>query len=226
MKLQAHDPAEYLAGDGVIDLSHPSIKGLASSLRAEHGDDTSFARAAFEYAPDVVRHSWDVQDPRVTLTASETLREGVGLCFAKAHLLTALLRTQGIPSGLCYQRLTDDGSAFTVHGLVAVYLEGCWHRQDPRGNKPGVDAQFSLTTEQLAWPVATELGEQDYPQLLVSPHPDVVAALRGATDAFALSRGGLPSHLEPEFAGQRKRDRFYRSVTGQRSVTGHVDLES
>jgi len=50
LKLQALAPADYLAGDEVIDLSHPSIKGLASSLRAEHGDDTSFARAAFEYA--------------------------------------------------------------------------------------------------------------------------------------------------------------------------------
>jgi transglutaminase-like putative cysteine protease len=135
VKLQAVAPAEYLAGDEFIDLSHPSIRRLAGSLRAEHPDDESFARAAFEYARDGVRHSWDVQDPRVTLSASETLREGVGLCFAKAHLLTALLRAERIPAGLCYQRLTDDGSTFTVHGLVAVHLQGNWHRQDPRGNK-------------------------------------------------------------------------------------------
>jgi transglutaminase-like putative cysteine protease len=195
MKLQARTPTEYLIGDEVIDLPHPSIRQLANALRAEHPDDVSFAKAAFEYVRDGVRHSWDVQDPRVTLSASQTLREGIGLCFAKAHLLAALLRTEGIPTGLCYQRLTDDGSSFYVHGLVAVHLEGSWHRQDPRGNKPGIDAQFSLTTEQLAWPAATELGEHDYPQLLVSPHPDFVRALRGATDAMALCRGGLPSHL-------------------------------
>jgi len=101
LRLQASAPAEYLTGDEVIDLFHPSIRQLAGTLRAEHGDDLLFARAAFEYARDGVRHSWDVQDPRVTLSASETLREGVGLCFAKAHLLTALLRTEGIPTGLC-----------------------------------------------------------------------------------------------------------------------------
>jgi transglutaminase-like putative cysteine protease len=202
LELQGPAPAQYLAGDEVVDLSHPSIRHFAGTLRAEHADDVSFARAAFEYARDGVHHSWDVQDPRVTLSASETLREGVGLCFAKAHLLAALLRTEGIPTGLCYQRLTDDGSSFYVHGLVAVHLQGSWHRQDPRGNKPGVDAQFSLTTEQLARAVATELGEHDYPQLLVNPHPDVVRALQGATDALALCRGGLPSRLEPEFAGQ------------------------
>jgi transglutaminase-like putative cysteine protease len=144
---------------------------------------------------DGVRHSWDAQDRRVTLSASETLRVGVGLCFAKAHLLAGLLRAEGIPTGLCYQRLTEDGSSFVVHGLVAVHLQGRWHRQDPRGNKPGVDAQFSLTTEQLAWSVRTDQRERDYVQLLVSPHPDVVRALRDATDILALCRGGLPSHL-------------------------------
>ena len=69
------------------------------------------------------------------------------------------------------------------------------YRQDPCGNRPGVDAQFSLTTEQLAWSVRTELGERNYPQLLVSPHPEVVQALSDATDILSLCRGGLPSHL-------------------------------
>jgi transglutaminase-like putative cysteine protease len=195
VKLQAHAPAAYLVGCEVIDLSHPSIKQFAATLRAEHTNDVSFAQAAFEHVRDGVRHSWDAQNRRVTLSASETLRVGVGLCFAKAHLLAGLLRAEGIPTGLCYQRLTEDGSSFVVHGLVAVHLQGRWHRQDPRGNKPGVDAQFSLTTEQLAWPVRTDQGERDYAQLLVRPHPEVVRALRDATDILALCRGGLPSHL-------------------------------
>jgi len=195
VKLRGDDPATYLVGDEIVDLSHPSITQRAATLRAEHADDLSFAQAAFELARDGVRHSWDAQDPQVTLSASETLSEGVGLCFSKAHLLAGLLRAEGIPTGLCYQRLTDDGSSHVLHGLVAVYLQGSWHRQDPRGNKPGVDAQFSLTTEQLAWPVRAELGERDYPQLLVNPHPGVVRALRDATDALELCRGGLPSHL-------------------------------
>jgi transglutaminase-like putative cysteine protease len=195
VKLQAHAPGAYLVGNEVIDLDHHSIRQFAATLRAEHPDDMTFAQAAFEYARDEVLHSWDAQDLRVTLSASETLREGVGLCFAKTHLLAGLLRAEGIPTGLCYQRLTDDSSSYVLHGLVAVYLQGRWHRQDPRGNKPGVNAQFSLTTEQLAWPVRTELGECDYPQLLVNPHPDIVRALQGATDVLALCRRGLPSHL-------------------------------
>ncbi len=123
------------------------------------------------------------------------LREGVGLCFGKAHLLTALLRAQGVPAGLCYQRLTDDGHAFDLHGLVAVHLSGACHRQDPCGNKPGVDAQFSPDSEQLAWPVRPELGERDYPHVLAWPAPRVISALQAADDMLALCGGGLPSEL-------------------------------
>jgi transglutaminase-like putative cysteine protease len=195
MQLEAYDPSSYLGADAVIDLGHPTIRQLAAMLRAEHSGDVPFAEAAFEYARDSVRHSWDVQDPRVTVSASDALRDRVGLCFAKAHLLTALLRSEGIPAGLCYQRLSDGGSSFVLHGLVAVHLRGSWHRQDPRGNKPGVNAQFSLTTEQLAWPVRGELGEHDYAEVLVSPHPAVVRALSDATDVLELCRGGLPSQM-------------------------------
>jgi transglutaminase-like putative cysteine protease len=100
-----------------------------------------------------------------------------------------------VPAGLCYQRLTDDGARFEVHGLAAVFLKDAWRRVDPRGNKPGVDAQFSLDAEQLAWPTRAELGEVDYPDVLVQPHPAVVSAFTQATDMLELCAGGLPCAL-------------------------------
>lgn len=184
----------------MIDHDEPSVSALASRLREGRSADASFAKAAFEFVRDEVAHSWDVQDRRVTLSASQTLNEGVGLCFSKAHLLAAVLRSQGVPAGLGYQRLTDDGRHFDLHGLVAVFLDGAWHRQDPRGNKPGVDAQFSLGEEQLAWPVRPELGERDYAQVFVHPHPSVVAAFSNATDMLDLCNSGLPSSLGPDDA--------------------------
>jgi transglutaminase-like putative cysteine protease len=195
MLLSASDPDAYLASDAVLDFRHPAVAALAEALRRDHPGETAFASAAFEYVRDEVGHCLDVQDPRVTLSASDTLREGVGLCFSKTHLLAALLRARGIPAGLCYQRLTDDGTVFTLHGLIAVHLGGTWHRQDPRGNKPGVDAQFSLSREQLAWQVRPALGECDYPDVLVRPHPAVVAALTEATDMLDLCREGLPAEI-------------------------------
>jgi transglutaminase-like putative cysteine protease len=92
--------SEYLAEDDVVDVSHPEISALAARLRRDNPGTTDFARAAFTYARDEVAHSMDIGDPRVTVKASEVLREGVGLCFSKAHLLTALLRAGGVPAGL------------------------------------------------------------------------------------------------------------------------------
>lgn len=196
MDLIVQDPDNYLASDEVIDSGHPEVSALAAELRATNRDNVAYAQAAFEWVRDNVSHSFDVQDPRVTLTASEALRERVGLCYAKAHLLTALLRAEGIPTGLCYQRLADEATGgHAIHGLIAVYLDGSWHRQDPRGNKPGVDAQFSLQHERLAWPVDPAEDEIDYPTVYTTPAPEVVDILRGADDILVLYKQGLPSAL-------------------------------
>lgn len=192
--LQATAPTDYLGDDEFICRTDPAVAELARTLRDGAADDVSFAAAAFAWVRDRIRHSWDAGDPQVTVTAREVLDHRVGLCYAKSHLLAALLRAEGIPSGLCYQRLVD-GDGHVLHGLVAVHLAGGWHRQDPRGNKPGVDAQFSLGVEQLAWPVDPARGELDYPTVFAAPSPAVVAALRGTDDVLSLCNGGLPDRL-------------------------------
>jgi len=190
----ALDSSDYLAGDDLVDLADAGVVALAASLREQAPSDADFARAAFEWVRDRVAHSLDVQDARVTVTATEVLVERVGLCFAKSHLLVALLRSEGIPAGFCYQRLRA-GDSFVLHGLVAVYLDGDWHRQDPRGNRAGVAADFSLTGERLAFAVDPGVGELDYPDVLVRPDTGVVAALHASSDALELCRSGLPSTL-------------------------------
>lgn len=183
MDLSDYDPTYYLGEDSIVDFSHDRIRTLTRQLSEDGEDEVAFARRAFEFVRDEVRHSYDVGDPCVSITASETAANGVGLCYAKAHMLTALLRSHGIPAGLCYQRLCEPETeaGYVIHGLVALWLHGAWHRVDPRGNKDGVDAQFSLTEERLAWPVTPEYGEVDYPVIYVQPDPSVIAALQ-ATD--------------------------------------------
>lgn len=193
MQFDAAHPSEYLGSDPVVEVGHPSIQALAATLREQSVDDAEFARVAFEWVRDEVAHSVDVQDRRVTLTASEVLDQRVGLCFAKSHLLAAVLRAGGIPTGLCYQQFTDEDRRPFLHGLVAMHVEGAWHRVDPRGNKPGVDAQFALDREQLAWAVDPTKGEKDLPTVHITPAPSVVTALGGAQDALELCRSGLPA---------------------------------
>lgn len=192
---RAQHAAAYLRGGPVIQLDDPAVRSLAHDLRRDAPEDVEFAGTAFDWVRDEVGHSFDVGDPRVTLTAGEVLRERVGLCYAKSHLLAALLRVGGIPTGLCYQRLTH-GDSHVLHGLVAVYLHGTWHRQDPRGNKDGVTAAFSLTDERLAGPVDPALGEIDYPQVMVSPAASVVRVLSSTTNVLSIYDSGLPTALD------------------------------
>lgn len=138
------------------------------------------AKRCFEWVRDEIRHSHDHQLNPVTCTASEVLRHRTGYCYAKSHLLAALLRANGIPAGLCYQRLSRDenGPPFCLHGLNAVHLEGLgWYRVDPRGNRDEVDAQFTPPVERLAFAIGVP-GEMDLPGIHPDPLPVVMAALR------------------------------------------------
>ncbi|MEU7148004.1 transglutaminase family protein [Streptomyces sp. NPDC045456] len=193
MELLQYEPdmSAYLAADDVIDHEHTVVRDTAQRLRSTAPDAYSYAEAAFTYVRDTIPHSADHGDPRVTWRASDVLEQRTGICFAKAHALTALLRAEGIPAALCYQKLD------TAHGLIALKLPGerRWARQDPRGNKPGVDARFRLDREHLAWPVRPELGEVDYPLLFAEPHPAVLHCLRKAVDRPHLWQL-LPTALE------------------------------
>ncbi|GLW46949.1 transglutaminase [Streptomyces sp. NBRC 14336] len=168
------DLSAYLAADEVIDHESPVVRKAADRLAAQAEDSYAYAWLAFEFVRDTIPHSQDSGDPRVTWRASDVLERGTGICYAKSHALAALLRAEDIPTALCYQKFD------VVHGLVAVRFNGAWHRQDPRGNKPGVNAQFSLDGERLAFPVDPESGELDYPTLYAEPHPAVLEALRSA----------------------------------------------
>ncbi|MGW7381238.1 transglutaminase domain-containing protein [Streptomyces sp. NPDC054794] len=189
------DLSAYLAADEAVDHHHPVVRETAARLAEDVPDSYAYARAAFEFVRDTIPHSADSGDLRVTWRASDVLTRRTGICYAKAHALAALLRAEDIPTALCYQRLAhDDGAGHAVHALVAVRFNGAWHRQDPRGNKPGVDAHFSLDGERLAWVPDPKSGEVDYPVLYPAPHPAVLAALKAAPDRSHLWKT-LPTAL-------------------------------
>ena len=173
----------FLAPSPVIDFTNPIVATKACELCGDLTDPTAIAEACFLFVRDTIRHSADFQCNPVTCAASDVLRHGTGYCYAKAHLLVALLRACGLPAGLCYQRLLLDPEAdqhrFCLHGLAAVLLpQGGWYRIDPRGNKPGVDAQFLPDgPEQLAFTVHPQFGEVDYPHIFAEPDPGVIALL-------------------------------------------------
>lgn len=189
---------EYLKFDEVIDGDHPAIAAFLDGTGWRDLPEVARTRAAYEFVRDAIPHAWDVQSEVVTCRASQVLENRVGICYAKSHLLAALLRGIGIPAGLCYQRLVlfdDPEDGFAIHALNAAFLEGRWVRFDSRGNKPGVDARFSLTEERLAFPVRPEIGEEDDRIVYATPATCTVAALSEASDMTSIYRTGLPSRL-------------------------------
>lgn len=168
--------SDYLKEDDVIDYSDEYITQLADELYKKADSETEYIKAAFEFVRDEVSHSADINEDMITCSASEVLIARHGICFAKSHLLAALLRCKSIPTGFCYQKLTfgDETSPVLVyHGLNGVYLNEYkkWIRLDARGNKGKINAQFSIDEEQLAYLVRTEKGEED--GLVIYPAPDV-----------------------------------------------------
>ena len=169
----------YLQVTNIIDWQHPAILSLAETLAAECESSTETAKACFEWVRDEIFHSFDHQLNPVTCRASDVLQYRTGYCYAKSHLLAALLRANGIPAGFCYQRLSvsGQGAPYCLHGLNAVYLpEVGWYRMDARGNCQDVDAQFAPPQEQLAFKLRFQ-EEIDFPAILSDPLAHVINAL-------------------------------------------------
>ncbi len=164
--LYSNEIDEYLKHDDVVDYENEAIAKLADTLFKRADSEIDYIKAAYEFVRDQISHSADIDEDVITCTASEVLNAGHGICFAKAHLLAALLRSKSVPAGFCYQKLILDDETAPVliyHGLNGVYLKDYkkWIRLDARGNKAGVNAEFSVETEQLAFTVRSEMGEEN-----------------------------------------------------------------
>lgn len=154
MKFIEHNIEKYLDNTYYINWRNENIIRIAKYLAIPQNEIGTVNRT-FCFVRDEIKHSWDIQDKRVTIRATDVLKEKVGICWAKANLLCALLRANSIPVGICYQRLTlgdtlDTG--YCIHALNAVYLASLdkWIRLDARGNKEGIYAEpLSITMSVL-----------------------------------------------------------------------------
>jgi transglutaminase-like putative cysteine protease len=177
--LETNDLGAYLKNDDVIDADHPSIRAVSAEVTPGLVSDIDKAKALFDWVRDTIPHTRDADREEVTCAASHVLSVGTGICYAKAHLLAALLRYNDIPAGFCYQvyweKLHVSDSGMALHGLNGIYLRSLnrWIRVDCRGNKDGVDAQFNTETEQIAFPEDQFLDNRIYAR----PLPQVVKSL-------------------------------------------------
>ena len=97
----------------------------------------SRARAICDFVHSRIRFNY--MDARATRTASDSMREGVGVCRDFAHLAVALCRCMNIPARYCTGYLGDigvpvDPNPMDFSAWFEVFLDGRWYTLDARHN--------------------------------------------------------------------------------------------
>lgn len=194
------DLSIFLSEDHYVDFSAPIIQEKSAVLFDETMPDTEKAKTAFEYVRDEIPHSFDVNTNNITARASDVLKYKTGICHAKSNLLAALLRAQGIHTGFCFQRLTladDDSIGYCLHCYNAIFLQGHWIKVDARGNKKGINAQFSLGEPILAFPIRAEYEEYTWAGIFANPNISTMNMLDNAKSIQDII-DNIPSEITDE----------------------------
>lgn len=173
---------KYLESSNYIDWKSESVFEFASLLSSECSSREQIVESCFKYVRDQIEHSLDFKRNPVTCKASDVLKEKTGFCFAKSHLLAALLRANGIPCALVYQRIAlgEERNVFYWHGLNAVFLEGHgWYKLDPRGLKSGLESNFTPPIESLPFS-SLKSGEYIHREYWAEPSDQIISLLESS----------------------------------------------
>ncbi|MGN0396259.1 MAG: transglutaminase family protein, partial [Coprococcus sp.] len=176
MKLiQRNKDSAYLQFDKYVNFDHPLVEDKAKELAAGCKSTFDIIKAVYYFVRDEIPHTWDSKDSTITISASDVLEKGTGICYSKANLLAALMRYNGIYTGFCYQRIKylSSENKFALHALNAVYEPDLrrWIRLDARGNNLEINADFTINETQLGFVIRPEIGEFEFEDLIAVPLP-------------------------------------------------------
>lgn len=127
---------EYLLPQQFVDSDNELVKKISAKLRGLNDYET--AKNIFQYTNKIFNnHSESTVINQQS--ASEMLKNPVGVCYDHAILMTALLRAEGIParmiSGLALRVPLKGGKDWShpgvAHAWVEFYADDMWHFADP-----------------------------------------------------------------------------------------------
>ena len=73
---------DYLTFSKYINGNDVRIVSKANEFKQKYTNEISLIKAVYEFVRDEIKHSWDIQDKRVTKSATEVLRPVcVGICI-------------------------------------------------------------------------------------------------------------------------------------------------
>ncbi len=129
-----------------IDKDHPDIVSFASAACKGQVSDIDKALKLYYVVRDKIRYNpFSIEPGKEAMKASQILKKREGYCVAKAVLLTACLRSQGIPARLGFADVKNhlntkklqemmETDLFVWHGYCEIYLNGKWVKATPAFN--------------------------------------------------------------------------------------------
>lgn len=129
-----------------IDKDHPDITSFASLVCKGQASDIDKALALYYAVRDQIRYNpYSIDPEKSAMKASQILKKGEGYCVAKAVLLTACARSQGIPARLGFADVKNHLNTkklremmgtdlFVWHGYSEIYLGEKWVKATPAFN--------------------------------------------------------------------------------------------
>ena len=96
---------DFLEETQIIDFKNEEVFGLAQELAKDCKSDEEIAKNCFLYVRDNIHHSGDFKDEITTYKASDVLKYKTGWCYAKSHLLAALLRAKWYSYGILLSKI-------------------------------------------------------------------------------------------------------------------------
>lgn len=136
----------YLAPTYFINSDHPGIVEFAASNCKAADTDVEKAVKMNLAVRDGIRYNPYTIDPdKKIMRASEILKRGEGYCVAKAVVLTACMRSLGIPARLGLADVKNHLNTrrlkklmgtdiFIYHGYTEIYLNKKWVKATPAFN--------------------------------------------------------------------------------------------
>lgn len=140
------DLQQYLQPTFFLDYDNERVAGFAEEVCTDAKTPTERAVALYHAVRDRIRYDpYDLRYTRTAMKASTVLNKQSGYCVAKAVLLAAVGRQQGIPCRLGFADVTNHLSTarlremmgtdlFIYHGYTELYLNDKWLKATPAFN--------------------------------------------------------------------------------------------
>lgn len=137
---------KYLEPTYFLDYDQKEVTDFAESICTASMQPREKAIALYYGVRDQIRYDpYDLKYTSATIRASAVLKKRSGYCVAKAVLLAAVGRQQGIPCRLGFADVTNhlvtqklkemmETDLFTYHGYTEFYLNEKWVKATPAFN--------------------------------------------------------------------------------------------